>query len=233
MTPYYDEGGIVIYHGDCLSWFAQAGVHSCRALVTDPPFAFAGGASNGRISLASNQFFLHWWRDVAVGLERVLAPDGEGFLWCDWRSAAVFEAGFQQDQKATWRIAQLLYHYREMPGQGTPFRSSVDMIAYLRGPKSTGSRIANATHNWFSSYWYYGKHKHHPAEKNPGVAEKLLHWCSDDGDVVLDPFMGSGTTLVAAKNLGRKSIGIEIEERYCEIAAERLSQGVLDLGGAA
>lgn len=73
--------------------------------------------------------------------------------------------------------------------------------------------------------------RHHPNEKPQKMVRYFLERCSRKDDSILDPFMGSGTTLRAAKDLGRKAIGIEIEERYCEIAAKRMQQEVFDLGG--
>jgi len=67
----------------------------------------------------------------------------------------------------------------------------------------------------------------HPTPKPVSLMRRMIENSSDIDDLVLDPFVGSGTTLVAAKELGRKAIGIEIEERYCEIAAKRLSQEIL------
>jgi len=71
--------------------------------------------------------------------------------------------------------------------------------------------------------------KQHPTQKPIDLMERIVKTSSKEGGIILDPFMGSGTTLVAAKQLGRKAIGIEIEEKYCEIAVKRLGQGVLPL----
>jgi site-specific DNA-methyltransferase (adenine-specific) len=73
----------------------------------------------------------------------------------------------------------------------------------------------------------------HPCPFPIEIPSRIIQMYSLPGHTVIDPFMGSGTTLVAAKNLGRRAIGIELEEKYCEIAATRLSQQVLDFGGAA
>jgi site-specific DNA-methyltransferase (adenine-specific) len=78
-------------------------------------------------------------------------------------------------------------------------------------------------------FWTGPINNGHPAEKPLPLIAYLIGKATDPDDVVFDPFMGSGTTLRAAKDLGRKAIGIEIEERYCEIAAKRLSQMVLPL----
>lgn len=78
---------------------------------------------------------------------------------------------------------------------------------------------------------YAAEAEDHPTQKPVKLIRQLLGIYT--GALTLDPFMGSGTTLRAAKDIGRKAIGIEIEERYCEIAAERCAQEVLDLGGAA
>ena len=87
------------------------------------------------------------------------------------------------------------------------------------------TRASNYAHGQLAS-----EGKSHPTQK----PLPLMQWCvAFTSGTVLDPFMGSGTTLRAAKDLGRKAIGVEIEERYCEIAAQRLSQQVLDFGEAA
>ena len=69
--------------------------------------------------------------------------------------------------------------------------------------------------------------REHPTQKPLRLMQELVELFTNIGEIILDPFMGSGTTLLAAKNLARKSIGIEIEEKYCEIAAKRLRQEVL------
>lgn len=75
-----------------------------------------------------------------------------------------------------------------------------------------------------------GKEADHPCPRKLEHVKWLVHWWSEESDLIVDPFAGSGTTIVAAKQLGRRAIGIEIEERYAEIAANRLRQGVLKFG---
>jgi len=106
---------------------------------------------------------------------------------------------------------------------------------YLLGPWPTGiggrsSVIATRTPTQGNPNSPQGRYKH-PHAKPLDVMEQLIEACPPG--VIADPFAGSGSTLVAARNLGRRAIGVEIDERYCEIAARRLAQGVLPLGGAA
>ena len=215
--------------GDCLEIMPQIPDKSVDAIITDPPFTFIGGSSNGRNSISDNQFFLYWWRALWKELNRILKPNGEGFVWCDWRTAPsiaeglnLMKAGF--GRATLWRPAQMIYHYREMGGMGKPFRNSVDTILYVRGPKSDGHRIHNKTHNMISEHYYYGSHKYHPTEKSVSICERLISWCSDEGDTILDPFVGSGTTAVACKLNNRHYICIEKEQEYCDIANKRLKE---------
>ena len=115
------------------------------------------------------------------------------------------------------------------PGMGWRFRRDHEMVmvAHRTGGRLAWSDPDRAVSNIVRTQPPIDRL--HPNEKPQGMVDHFVTLTTGEGDLVLDPFMGSGTTLRAAKDLGRKAIGIEIEERYCEIAAQRMSQEVLPL----
>lgn len=213
MKPYYCDNAVTLYHGDCLEiaeWL------DADVLITDPPYgmSYESGWSN-RGAIANDTTLQA--RDLALN------------LWKN-KPAAVF---------GTWRVArpqdtkQVLVWDKSGgvgPGMGDlslAFGSSHEEV-YLLGiwPKKTTRRGSVIT--TITCPRDLTNRTGHPTPKPVGLMEILVD-AAPDGQIT-DPFSGSGSTLIAARNLGRKAIGVEIEERYCEIIAKRLDQMCLDFG---
>lgn len=215
-----------VIHGDCLQVMQSLPDACVDAVVTDPPFAFAGGISNGFSSRADSQFYEYWLVMVFRELQRVTTPQSAWFLWCDWRTVSVYDQALQKaaiDYHDSRHVSQVIIHDREMVGMGSPFRNQLDWIALVRGKKTRFPRIPKDRPNIIREYWYYGKHDHHPAEKSVSVARQLVNWITPPNGVVFDPFAGSGTTLVAAKQENRHYLGIEREEEHVATCQTRLA----------
>lgn len=204
MKPYYEQDGITIYHGDCRDITPQADV-----MVTDPPYGM--GYQSG-------------WKDSSnvSGDDDTTIRDEVLSRWQD-RPALVFG---RWSCPRPLKVKIVLYWDKgDWPGMGDltlPWGPSTEEI-YVLGAGFVGKRrgqILSVPRRITSG--------HHPTEKPVELMKELL-WSCPEG-VILDPFMGSGSTLVAAKELGRRAIGIEIEKKYCEIAVVRLAQGVLSFG---
>jgi len=223
-TPYYEQDGIVIYHGDCREILPH--LPKVDLVLTDPPYGINTRSDGmGKISpwadLCNAAF---WYADWLKMCQSRLKLDGCLWTFLNWRSMVTFQ---KASCDIAWPIESLLIWDKCWIGPGgmRGLRPSYEMVALFAMPGfSIENRGLYDIQRW---KWSSIKPNGHPAEK----PLQGLIWLanSSGGDTILDPFMGSGTTLVAAKQLGRKAIGIEIEEKYCEIAVKRLGQGVLAL----
>jgi len=216
VTPYYDHNGITIYHGDCreiLPDLDQAGL-----LLADPVWPNASVEMFG--SDNPYKMFHKMWR-ILWAFEKLPAR-------------AAIQLGCDSDPRFLNAIPSELEFFRtvnlEISRKGYKGRLLMTGdIGYLFGePPSSrpGLRVIPGRCNDESCD---GKQSEHPCPRKYKHVHFLCSIWSEPNDLVIDPFCGSGTTLFAAKNLGRRAIGIEIEEKYCEIAAKRLSQEVLAL----
>jgi DNA modification methylase len=209
--PYFQNDLVTLYHGDCLEitdWL------EADVLVTDPPYGMSYDSNRvkGRESRSIKNDATVEVRDNALG------------LW-GTKPALVF---------GTWRVQRpantknlLIWSKGDDPGMGDlsmPWGLSHEEI-YVLGSGFTGKRESSVIK---VNKPPVANRPDHPTPKPTGLMEKLI---AKTTGTIADPFAGSGATLLAARNLGRKVIGVELEEKYCELIANRLSQEAFDFGG--
>ena len=208
--PFYEDGAVTIYHGDCREWMPEA-----WAVVTDPPYGIQAThrphAQGGGERLDWDDEYPH---DV---INRLVARGGPVVAFGAAQTIQREVAAFTEIPRiAIWAPR---FRLGMAAKDGMAYRYSP---VYLWNVKVTGGTIRDV----FDEPTEAGNWWDHPATKPVRLMMSLVAMTTGP---VLDPFMGSGTTLVAAKALNRKAIGIEQDERWCEVAARRCSQGVLGL----
>ena len=238
MTIYYQDDAVTLHHGDALEvldWL------EADVLVTDPPYGIAwtrNGISrvsrrdrkNGRYSEHARSSF----HDAGIhGDQTTAARDSAIEVWGGDRPAIVFGSLLMPPPEGTKQTAVFVKALDS--GNLTSIggvRRDVEAIYFVGKHRSGGGGRTSVFRTNApaagSPHGYVALAGGHPHTKPQDVMQELLMLTSG---VIADPFAGSGSTLVAAKQLGRKAIGVELDERYCEMAARRLSQGVLDFGG--
>ncbi len=233
MRPYYEENGIVIYNSDCREILPQ--LERVDTILTDPPYeaeAHTKGrrgntARDGNAAFSATraidfspmnaEFRLH------VGSEMARLSKGWILVFCQVEAAMLWKDALQParySRTQIWRKPNGACQFTgDRPGMG--YESIV--TCWAGGGRSEwngGGRHGVYVHN-------VDRHAYHQTAKPIDLIRELVSLFSDPGELILDPFGGSGTTAVAAKNLGRRCILIEKEERYCAVAVQRLAQSVM------
>jgi site-specific DNA-methyltransferase (adenine-specific) len=242
MRPYYESGGISIYHGDARDVLPSLDIRA-DIVLTDPPYS-SGGMYRSDRSKSTDQKYQHtaettrsyaafsgdnrdqrafekWCADWSALCLRACREGAAIGCFIDWRNiACVIDAV----QMGGWVYRGITPWHKG--GDQRPrkawFRANVEYIVWgSAGPLKAGPGVDGECRDGVLFYRVNGAEKLHQTGKPVDLFAEIIS-TRPDWQTALDPFMGSGTTLAAAKELGRCAVGVEIDERNCEIAANRL-----------
>jgi len=243
-TPYYTDESVTLYHADCIEIMADLPDTSVDAVLTDPPYSSGGRRENSRSirrsmlretdddewirgDAMSTTGFTYLLRMCGLQWRRILTPGGHALTFIDWRMAPVLAAALEtadlrQHPILVWNKAQL--------GMGAIFRNQHEFIVHTSAGNPAPPQRRDVPNVLTFPAIRDGDH---PTEKPGPLLRTLLSVVTPPNGLVLDPFAGSGSTLLAARSLGMRGIGVEADERFCEVTAKRFAQGDLFASGIA
>ena len=239
--PYYQDKFCTIYHGDCLEIMPE--LEPVDLVLTDPPYSSGTRQATNRAagnipkrgerwsperagiiwdtsfsSFGLSVFMNCFYRTVKESMKN----GSHIYTFIDWRQYPLLTMSIEG---AGLFINNLLVWDKGVYALGGNYRSQHELIVFAsRGKANTLKKHDLGNVLTFKRL----PNAEHPTQKPTDLIMKIIEYATDESNTILDPFMGSGTTLVAAKQLNRKAIGIEIEEKYCEIAVRRLAQEVFE-----
>jgi site-specific DNA-methyltransferase (adenine-specific) len=220
--PYFESDGVILYHGDCRDVLPEFPAEAFDLALTDPPYLVSyTGRWDKDLKEIQGDSDPNWIEPAFREVWRVLKHDALCLSFYGWPNADTF--------LGTWkgigfRPVSLISLFKLRWGFGQ-FTRAQHETAYLLA-KGHPEQPARAIGDVLD--WQQGSPLLHPNQKPLGAISNLIATYARATASVLDPFCGSGTTLIAPRALGRKGVGIEIEERFCEVAALRLSQQIFD-----
>jgi site-specific DNA-methyltransferase (adenine-specific) len=220
LQPYYQDDRVKIYHGDCREVLPALDLRP-DSIVADPPFKLSQSYSKNVD--ADNLDAVAAIQD----LSRMLLGQVEaGTVAAVFYDNRIMPFGLNAFQRAGWQYLRMLAFYRRWGNahQLHGWMSTTDPVLIFASPGAKPRFYGGWAHDCFIRSSPEAEDAGHNAQKPLGFVRQIVERLTPEGGLVLDPTMGSGTTLVAATQSGRRAIGIEKEERHCETAAERLQQ---------
>lgn len=230
-----------IHHQSCLDGLKQLPDASVDLLFTDPPYyqyraQNVQGLKNHKDVItefdfdgfSSEEAYLQFLEDVLTECYRVCKPGAAGYVWCgddfvSYLNRKVEKVGFQFRKVIHWHKTNPFpaIYTRKM------YANSMEMLIHFsKGtPKTWNHKPVNQMHNFIETPICMGKERtKHKTQKPLKVCIPFIEISTNPGEIVLDPFMGSGSTAVAARMLHRHFIGYELNKEFCEIAEERIAK---------
>lgn len=205
---------------DCLSGIKKIGGGSIQSIICDPPY-FLGMTHDGHAAqMADLSICLPFYRELFREFKRILAPDGCLYWFCDWRSYAFYFQLFDEIKPRNLLV------WDKRAGCGSFYTNEHELIVFATNNNALrlkGARnIIREIPSFSSGAKKTNGDKVHPTQKPVELIEKLILDSTQPGDTVLDCFMGSGTTAIAARRTGRNFYGFEQQQKYVDIANNRL-----------